>query len=285
MRPARKRSRRSRSWCRTIYQELGASAESVPAIHGIVSSVNFLLRRPFQLCYLSYVNSYTHLSLVGTNKIGFVSCRHLPKKIPAKYRKAGARIRSSFGNMVKRDERSFLLKLAGVKSLAEIELLIKSIPSVSLLLRYRSCKSISVMEIQFLTRNTGLFFGKMVDCKIHPTMRGGIRPTLCRCSRLCIFIVWSLQNKEVAPTAKFEWGTLELKLFLLHFRTERHTTPSDTWNKKKIKKIEEKEKEVKVDLLLFTKVYGDIFAYEYKPTDASENDIQSDVRKRQQLLI
>lgn len=63
---------------------------------------------------------------------------------------------------------------------------------------------------------------------------------------------------------------------------QRHQTPEI---KKKIKKIEEKEKEVKVDLLLFTKVYGDIFAYEYKPTDASENDIQSDVRKRQQLLI
>ncbi|KAL1934062.1 hypothetical protein VTP01DRAFT_6244 [Rhizomucor pusillus] len=173
---------------------------------------------------------------LGTNKIGFVSCRHLPKKIPAKYRKAGARIRSSFGNMIKRDERSFLLKLAGVKSLAEIELLIKSIPSVSLLLRYRS----------YTSHDAGWYQTHLMQMF----------------STLYLYRMIATEQREQSAI-------------------QRHQTPEI----KKIKKIEEKEKEVKVDLLLFTKVYGDIFAYEYKPTDASENDIQSDVRKRQQRLI
>ena len=50
-----------------------------------------------------------------------------------------------------------------------------------------------------------------------------------------------------------------------------------------MKKIDEKEKDVKVDLLVFNKHYGDIFTCEDKPVDTPGKDLLDDKHKGQKL--
>ncbi|KAG2221674.1 hypothetical protein INT45_002712 [Circinella minor] len=52
---------------------------------------------------------------------------------------------------------------------------------------------------------------------------------------------------------------------------------------KKMKKFDQMEKDVKVDLLLFNKEYGDLFACEDKPADTPEKDVIDDIQKGQKL--
>lgn len=51
----------------------------------------------------------------------------------------------------------------------------------------------------------------------------------------------------------------------------------------KDKKIDQTEKDVKIDLILLNNQLGDIFSCEDKPANASEADIQADVKKAKEF--
>lgn len=48
---------------------------------------------------------------------------------------------------------------------------------------------------------------------------------------------------------------------------------------RKLKLIKDDEKDVKVDLILFSQEHGDIFSCEEKPTSASSKEVESDLLK------
>ncbi|KAG0757902.1 hypothetical protein G6F62_008661 [Rhizopus arrhizus] len=52
---------------------------------------------------------------------------------------------------------------------------------------------------------------------------------------------------------------------------------------RKTKKIDQNEKNVKIDLILFNNQLGDIFSCEDKPTNATEADVRSDIKKAKEF--
>lgn len=69
---------------------------------------------------------------------------------------------------------------------------------------------------------------------------------------------------------------------LIHFcRTECHATTIKYL--KKMKNVDNDEKDVKVDLILFNNQLGDIFSCEDKLAEAKEVDIEADIRKAKDL--
>ncbi|KAI7892852.1 uncharacterized protein EV154DRAFT_503773 [Mucor mucedo] len=69
--------------------------------------------------------------------------------------------------------------------------------------------------------------------------------------------------------------------FYVTKRTECHATTIKYL--KKIKQIAKDEKDIKVDLILFNEQLGDIFSCEDKPADATEADVEIDLKKAKDL--
>ncbi|CEG64737.1 hypothetical protein RMATCC62417_01659 [Rhizopus microsporus] len=70
-------------------------------------------------------------------------------------------------------------------------------------------------------------------------------------------------------------------LYYVTKRTECHATTIKYL--RKTKKIDQNEKDVKIDLILFNNQLGDIFSCEDKPTNATEADVQSDIKKAKEF--
>lgn len=80
---------------------------------------------------------------------------------------------------------------------------------------------------------------------------------------------------------EFRWLIDEAYWLLCSCRTECQASTIKFL--KKTKQISEGEKEVKIDLILYNTQLGDIFTCEDKPTNATESEVDADIKKAKDL--